>query len=85
MKRHRHKLKKHSLRWKEKNERLHLVLSYFRKMTQEDAFALPAKLILTRKKLPISKICSYCIITGRVRYTITPALMSRHTFYSKTM
>jgi hypothetical protein len=39
---------------------------------------------LAKKHIPISKIHSYCLVTGRVRSPITFAHVSRHIFFNYT-
>jgi ribosomal protein S14 len=42
-----------------------------------------SKLFLSRKYLPVSMLKNFCVITGRVRYTIKLTMFSRHMFYAK--
>ena len=38
-------------------------------------------ILLTSSHLHLSKLKTYCLVTGRVRYTIKDVQVSRHTFF----
>lgn len=84
MKRHKHSLLKHSRCWVKKTELKHITLNYIKKFSEFEELSITSKLLVESFFfLPVSKTTKFCMVTGRVRYTIKEALMSRHMFCSR--
>jgi len=56
---------------------------FFKKSSELPALSVSAGLVLSRVYLPISKVQAYCMVSGRIRYTITLNLYSRHVFFER--
>lgn len=82
MKRHKYSLRK-NLRLTNRIQVRHTVLSFF-KAIRHDAFSECARFAMLEANFAISKAGSYCLITGRVRFSFVLTASSRHMFFELT-
>lgn len=85
MKRHRFSLLKYIIGWNEEKELNTQTLKFFmRSHSIPQTLRYSGTLVLSDNYLPGSKVRSYCLVTGRIRFPITLTATSRHIFYERT-
>lgn len=82
MKRHKYSLRK-NFKIDKNKLRTHIVLSFF-KCTRLKGFSECARFVLAEPVFALSKVGSFCLITGRVRFSFVLTASSRHMFFELT-
>lgn len=83
MKRHKYTFPRFLVNINKRTEITLLALKYLRdqRLLQNSSLDFCLRVGLRRNYIPFSKINTYCLATGRVRYTIKHTQTSRHVFF----
>lgn len=83
MKRHKYVFPRYLKKFNKKKELFLLALKFLKRQNilKNPSFTFCLKKKLKKNFIPWSKINTYCLITGRVHYTIKKTQTSRHIFF----